>query len=89
MSIADNYIRVTENIAAACIEAGRSPEDVKLIAVTKYVDTGRIAEAVAAGAKRVGENRVQEYLDKYDFFKKNNVLVEVKGSKSSLITILS
>ena len=79
MSVAENYCRVTENIAAACIEAGRSTEDVKLIAVTKYVDTGRIAEAVAAGAKSVGENRVQEYREKQEFFKDNGLEVHLIG----------
>jgi len=79
MSVAENYCRVTENIAAACIEAGRSTADVKLIAVTKYVDTGRIAEAVAAGAKSVGENRVQEYREKQEFFKDNGLEVHLIG----------
>ena len=79
MSIADNYIRVMENIASACMEAGRRPEDVKLIAVTKYVDTERIAEAVAAGARSVGENRVQEYRDKKDFFTANGLDVHLIG----------
>lgn len=79
MSIAENYCRVTENIAAACFKAGRSTEDVKLIAVTKYVDTGRIAEAVAAGARSVGENRVQEYREKQEFFKDNGLDVHLIG----------
>ncbi len=79
MSIAENYIRVIDNIVSACIEAGRRPEDVKLIAVTKYVDTQRIAEAVAAGVTRVGENRVQEYRDKQAFFKENGLSVHLIG----------
>ena len=79
MSIAENYIRVTENIAAACAEAGRKSDEVKLIAVTKYVDTARIAEAVAAGARSVGENRVQEYRDKKDFFTANGLDVHLIG----------
>lgn len=79
MSIAENYFRVMDNISTACIEAGRRPEDVKLIAVTKYVDTQRIAEAVAAGARRVGENRVQEYRDKQSFFKSNGLDVHLIG----------
>lgn len=48
MSIRDNYLTVMENIAAACAQCGRGEGEVKLITVTKFVDTGRIAEAVAA-----------------------------------------
>ena len=79
MSIAENYIRVKENIHAACLEAGRNPDEVKLIAVTKYVDIQRIAEAVAAGAASVGENRVQEYRDKKEFFAANGLDVHLIG----------
>ena len=39
MSIMDNYLTVMENIASACAECGRSEDEVKLITVTKFVDT--------------------------------------------------
>ena len=39
MSIRDNYLTVMENIASACAECGRSEDEVKLITVTKFVDT--------------------------------------------------
>lgn len=79
MSIAGNYMGIMEGIASACAAAGRSTESVKLIAVTKYVDTERIAEAVAAGAKNVGENRVQEYREKQSFFRENGLDVHLIG----------
>lgn len=47
-------------MAAAAKRAGRDAEAIKLVVVTKTVDTDRITEAVAAGAKIFGENRVQE-----------------------------
>jgi PLP dependent protein len=56
----DNIARVQERIAAACRRAGRQPEEVRLIAVTKTVEPGRIQEAYAAGLRDFGENRVQE-----------------------------
>ena len=68
-----------ENIAAACAQCGRSEGEVKLITVTKFVDTGRIAEAVAAGARHVGENRAQEFRDKLDFFKENGLDAHLIG----------
>ena len=79
MSIRDNYLTVMENIASACAQGGRGEGEVKLITVTKFVDTGRIAEAVAAGARHVGENRAQEFRDKLDFFKENGLDAHLIG----------
>lgn len=72
MSIAENYRKVEENIQQACREAGRSRDEVRLIAVTKFVDTDRIGEAADAGAKEVGENRPQELVSKLDFSKRGD-----------------
>ena len=58
--IRDNYNRVFEQIAEAAVRAGRNPNDVRLMAVTKTVDEPQILEAVAAGAQLLGENKVQE-----------------------------
>lgn len=51
---------VLQVVAAACLRAGRDPADVTLVAVSKSVDAGRLASAVAAGLTLLGENRVQE-----------------------------
>lgn len=69
--IAQNVKLVRERIAEACIRAGREPDAVRLIAVTKFVDTARIAEAVAAGVSETGENRAQDFSQKLTFFKQN------------------
>lgn len=53
-------MRVRERIAAAAERAGRRPDDVLLIAVSKTVEIERIREAIEAGASALGENRVQE-----------------------------
>jgi pyridoxal phosphate enzyme (YggS family) len=53
-----------ERIAAAAARAGRDPQSVRLVAVTKTVATARIREAVVAGVGDVGENKVQEALAK-------------------------
>jgi pyridoxal phosphate enzyme (YggS family) len=60
MSIRENLERVKDRIAGACLRAGRSPEEITLVAVTKTVEPDRIQEAVDAGVSTVGENRVQE-----------------------------
>ena len=51
---------VLARIAAASTRVGRDPGDVTLVAVSKEVDAGRIRDAVQAGIRTLGENRVQE-----------------------------
>jgi pyridoxal phosphate enzyme (YggS family) len=58
--LADNYKRVRERIAAACKRARRSPEEVRLIAVTKTVEVDVIRSAIELGMLDLGESRVQE-----------------------------
>ena len=59
-AIAERLTLVRERIAAACRRAGRSPEDVTLVGVSKGFPAAAIEEALAAGLREVGENRVQE-----------------------------
>ncbi len=65
-SVRDNITLVREEIARAAAKAGRSPAEVRLLAVTKTVDDDRIREAIAAGVDLVGENYVQEARRKID-----------------------
>ena len=51
---------VREELAAACAAAGRSPDSVELVAVTKTVPPEVVRAALAAGLTTFGENRVQE-----------------------------
>ena len=60
MSIADNIARVRERMEAAARRAGRRPEEVRLVAVSKTVDADRVRQAVEAGVKCLGENYIQE-----------------------------
>jgi pyridoxal phosphate enzyme (YggS family) len=55
---------VRERIAAACARAGRRPEDVTLIGVTKTHPAAVVEAAWRAGLRVLGENRVQEALGK-------------------------
>ncbi len=66
MSIADNLARVRERIAAAAHRAGRSPDSVALMAVTKTFPPDVIRQAYDAGQRLFGENRVQEFGEKYE-----------------------
>ena len=58
--VRENLERVRERIARAATRAGRRPDDVLLIGVSKTVDVERIRAALAAGLRALGENRVQE-----------------------------
>jgi pyridoxal phosphate enzyme (YggS family) len=66
MSIADNIRTVKDRIASAAKRADRDPASVRLVIVTKTVDSERIKEAVDAGATILGENRVQEAKEKIE-----------------------
>jgi PLP dependent protein len=58
--IADNLERVRQRIAEAALQAGRQPQEVTLIGVSKTHPAQAVAEAVRAGLHDIGENRVQE-----------------------------
>ena len=64
INIAENIKNVREFIAEAALKSGRSADDVKLVAVSKTQPVEYIRQAVAAGVDAVGENRVQEMLEK-------------------------
>lgn len=59
-NIEENLRRVEERIKNAAVRANRSPDDVKLIAVTKTFDVPVIEEAISLGVRSIGETRVQE-----------------------------
>ena len=63
-SIAQNLALIRERMAAAAVRAGRGPESITLMAVSKTVAPEHIAEAYAAGIRCFGENRVQEFAEK-------------------------
>jgi pyridoxal phosphate enzyme (YggS family) len=61
MSIADNIARLKEEIAVAARRAGRNPDEIALMAVSKMHPAEVILEAYAAGQRLFGENKVQEF----------------------------
>ncbi|MGO9016565.1 MAG: YggS family pyridoxal phosphate-dependent enzyme [Dissulfurispiraceae bacterium] len=58
--LTENASAILKKISHAAMRAGRSPDVVKLIAVTKTVEIEKIKEAVDIGLRIFGENRVQE-----------------------------
>ena len=59
-SIAENLESVQARIATACARAGRAPDAVRLLAVSKTYGPDAVQAAAAAGQRLFGENRVQE-----------------------------
>jgi pyridoxal phosphate enzyme (YggS family) len=72
MTIKQNILSIQQNIETA-VKRRTAKEDrqdkVEIIAVTKTQPASTISEALSCGVKIIGENRVQEALDKYNFFR--------------------
>jgi len=59
-----NLMAVRERMARAADRAGRSPDEILLVTVSKAVPVDRIREAIEAGVTALGENRVHEAKEK-------------------------
>ena len=64
-ALGERIAAVHAAIAEAAIAAGRRPEEITLVAVTKTVDRATVDEAYAHGLRHFGENRVQDALAKF------------------------
>lgn len=65
-SIEQNIIDVKKRINEAALKSGRNPDEILLLAVSKTIDVPKIKEAVNLGLNSLGENRVQEIMEKYE-----------------------
>ena len=65
-AIRENLKRIREEVAEAAVRSGRTPDQVRLMAVTKTVDPAYINCAIDCGVDLIGENKVQEFLAKKD-----------------------
>jgi hypothetical protein len=68
-SIDDNIKSIKERIGVCAKKSGRSESDITIIAVSKTVDAISVEQAVKAGIRDFGENRVQEYMKKREALK--------------------
>ncbi|MBQ1986424.1 MAG: YggS family pyridoxal phosphate-dependent enzyme, partial [Clostridia bacterium] len=66
IAVEENYKYITNRISEAAIRSGRHPEDITLLAATKTVPAEIINHAIACGLRYIGENRVQEFVDKFE-----------------------
>ena len=79
-SIAENLARVQDSIAAACRTAGRTREEVELVAVSKSHPVEYLLQAARAGQTVFGENRVQEFEAKAVALQTENFAVALRSS---------
>ena len=66
--VTENLKTVESNIVRACERSGRNRADVTLIAVSKTKPVEQMEEAMAAGMRTFGENKVQEIIKKQPYF---------------------
>lgn len=78
--VAENVKRVQDEINEVCVKYGRNPEDVVLMGVSKTQPVEKLEVAYNAGIKLFGENRVQELVQKADFFQTHNVPCHIIGT---------
>ncbi|MDO9026613.1 MAG: YggS family pyridoxal phosphate-dependent enzyme [bacterium] len=65
VGIEENLKIVQKRIAEAALKSGRQPGDITLVAVTKTIGSGQINQAIECGVSIIGENRVQEAVQKH------------------------
>lgn len=75
----ENYKRILDQIGEAALRSGRKPEEITLLAATKTVPVELINHGVAQGLTQIGENRVQELLDKYEALDRSRCGVQFIG----------
>lgn len=76
MNIQQNVLRIQHRIEAACQQAGRASNTVRLLAVSKTKSVAEISTAFEAGQSAFGENYVQEGVDKIQHFQAQGLQLE-------------
>ncbi len=77
--VTENFRKIQDLLAKAATEAGRNPEEIRLLAVTKRKPLASVLEAAAAGQKDFGENFVQEGLKKMDEANRDDLIWHFVG----------
>ncbi|MCH5720080.1 YggS family pyridoxal phosphate-dependent enzyme [Niabella hibiscisoli] len=65
--IIENIEVIRQRVAAACKKAGRDTREIQILLATKTVTADRIREAILAGYQLIGENKVQEIKQKFEY----------------------
>jgi PLP dependent protein len=73
-NIYDNYLSVVDRIRKAALNAGRNPENIRMVVVTKTQSIEDIQAVIEAGATDLGENYVEEALPKIFTLKREKII---------------
>lgn len=65
--VRNNWLEVCDEVAQACRESGRQPEDVTIVGVSKYVSPALAHQLVLAGCRNLGESRPQHLWDVHNY----------------------
>lgn len=74
-----NLTDIRRRMAAAAARCGRSPEEITLVAITKYVDLRVIEELISLGQRTLGESRPQQLWKRFDALRNHNVVWHLVG----------
>ena len=89
MDISDNIVKIKDKIKSAAAQAGRSSEEIKLIAVSKKKSTDLIVAAHHWGLNNFGENYLQESVEKISSINSKEIdwhfIGNIQSKKSSQI----
>lgn len=77
--VTENFRKIQDLLAKAAADAGRSPDEVRLLAVSKKKPAAAVLEAYAAGQRDFGENFVQEGLEKIEAVNQVDVIWHFVG----------
>ena len=80
MNFQKNRDEVFQAVAQATEEAHRPQNSVKIIAVTKYVDSSIAKDLIKTGIEHIGENRVDQFLEKHQALANLNLTWHLIGS---------
>ncbi len=78
-----NYKKIENDINETCLKANKERKDVIFLAATKTVDVKYINFAISLGLKYIGENKVQEFLSKYEDYDLENANAHFIGHLQS------
>lgn len=83
MSVKENLSHMKGKIKEACRKVDRQPENIQIIAVTKYVSNKRAKEVIDAGVVHLGENRDDTFLKKWNDLKEDKPIWHFIGTLQS------
>ena len=80
MDLQKNKDQVFAAVAEATRKANRPENSVSIVAVTKYVDSSTAKELIKAGIHHIGENRVDKFLEKYQYLRDEELTWHLIGT---------